>query len=69
MLENLILSDYLDDNAVIFQNYFATADSGLAAVMKATTVNMLVIYNNKIISIRKPVIFNKDELGCLLLRR
>lgn len=48
---------------MISLNYFATADSGLATVMKATPVEMIVIYNNKIKSIRKSINFSKDQLG------
>ena len=38
---------------MVYLHYFATADSGLAEVLRVNPIKMLVYYNEKIIPIRR----------------
>lgn len=65
LLEQSTLFDCIGNQDVIYLNYFATADSGLAEVLRANPIKMLVYYNEKIIPIRRYDaldFFTQDEL-------
>ena len=65
LLEKSTLFDYIENPDVIYLHYFATADSGLAEVLRANPIKMLVYYNKKIIPIRRYDaldFFTQDEL-------
>ncbi|HFI0464445.1 TPA: hypothetical protein ACGO1T_001708 [Streptococcus suis] len=50
---------------VVYLHYFATADSGLAEVLRANPNKMLVYYDKKLISLRRYSsldFFTQDEL-------
>ena len=47
------LSNCIKNPDEIYLHYFATADSGLAEVLRANPIKMLVYYNRKIIPIRR----------------
>ena len=53
LLEQSTLCDYIKNPDVIYLHYFATADSGLAEVLRANPIKMLVYYNEKIMPIRR----------------
>lgn len=52
-MEQSTLCDYIKNPDVIYLHYFATADSGLAEVLRANPIKMLVYYNEKIMPIRR----------------
>ena len=65
LLEQSTLCDYIKNPDVIYLHYFATADSGLAEVLRANPIKMLVYYNEKVIPIRRydaKDFFTQDEL-------
>ena len=65
LLEQSTLWDYINNPDVIYLHYFATADSGLAEVLRANPIKMLVYYNEKIMPIRRYDVrdfFTQDEL-------
>ena len=50
---------------MVYLHYFATADSGLAEVLRANPIKILVYYNEKIIPIRRYYtldFFTQEEL-------
>ena len=53
LLEQSTLLNCIENPDVIYLHYFATADSGLAEVLRANPIKMLVYYNERIISIRR----------------
>ncbi|WP_314004412.1 hypothetical protein [Gemella morbillorum] len=53
LLEKSTLFNYIENPDVVYLHYFATADSGLAEVLRANPIKMLVYYNERIISIRQ----------------
>ena len=64
-MEQSTLWDYINNPDVIYLHYFATADSGLAEVLRANPIKMLVYYNEKIMPIRRYDVrdfFTQDEL-------
>ena len=65
LLEQSTLLDCIENPDVIYLHYFATADSGLAEVLRANPIKMLVYYNEKVIPIRRydaKDFFTQDEL-------
>ena len=65
LLEQSTLFNCIENPDVIYLHYFATADSGLAEVLRANPIKMMVYYNEKIISIRRynaPDFFTQGEL-------
>lgn len=65
LLEQSTLLDCIENPDVIYLHYFATADSGLAEVLRANPIKMLVYYNKIIIPIRRydaKDFFTQDEL-------
>ena len=65
LLEQSTLWDYINNPDVIYLHYFATADSGLAEVLRANPIKILVYYNEKIMPIRRYDVrdfFTQDEL-------
>lgn len=65
LLEQSILFDCMADTEVVYLHYFATADSGLAEVLRANPIKMLVYYDKNLISIRRYSsldFFTQDEL-------
>ena len=51
---------------MIYLHYFATADSGVAEVLRANPIKMLVYYNENLIPIRRYDaldFFTQDEIG------
>lgn len=53
LLEKMFLEDCKKDEKAICLGYFATADFGLAEVLRANPIKMLVYYNEKLIPIRR----------------
>ena len=53
LLEQNTLINCIENPDVIYLHYFATADSGLAEVLRANPIKMLVYYKKKIIPIRR----------------
>lgn len=53
LLEKSTLFNCIENPDVVYLHYFATADSGLAEVLRANPIKMLVYYNERIISIRR----------------
>lgn len=49
----MFLEDCKKDEKAICLGYFATADFGLAEVLRANPIKMLVYYNEKLIPIRR----------------
>ena len=65
LLEQSTLLNCIENPDVIYLHYFATADSGLAEVLRANPIKMLVYYNKIIIPIRRydaKDFFTQDEL-------
>ena len=65
LLEQSTLLNCIEKPDVIYLHYFATADSGLAEVLRANPIKMLVYYNKIIIPIRRydaKDFFTQDEL-------
>lgn len=65
LLEQSTLFNCIENPDVIYLHYFATADSGLAEVLRANPIKMLVYYNKIIIPIRRydaKDFFTQDEL-------
>ena len=65
LLEQSTLLNCIENPDVIYLHYFATADSGLAEVLRANPIKMLVYYNEKVIPIRRydaKDFFTQDEL-------
>ncbi|MGT2783791.1 hypothetical protein [Streptococcus merionis] len=65
LLEQSVLFDCMEDREVVYLHYFATADSGLAEVLRANPIKMLVYYSRKLIPIRRYSsldFFTQDEL-------
>ena len=65
LLEQSTLCDCIKNPDVIYLHYFATADSGLAEVLRANPIKILVYYNEKIIPIRRYYaldFFTQEEL-------
>ena len=65
LLEQSTLCDCIKNPDVVYLHYFATADSGLAEVLRANPIKMLVYYNEKIIPIRRYYaldFFTQEEL-------
>ena len=65
LLEQSALFDYIENPDVIYLHYFATADSGVAEVLRANPIKMLVYYNENLIPIRRydaKDFFTQDEL-------
>ncbi|WP_269759966.1 hypothetical protein [Streptococcus dysgalactiae] len=65
LLEKSILFDCIADTEAVYLHYFATADSGLAEVLRANPIKMIVYYDKNIIPIRRYSgldFFNQDEL-------
>ena len=66
LLEKSTLFNYIENPDVVYLHYFATADSGLAEVLRANPIKMLVYYNERIISIRRYNsldFFTQDEIN------
>ena len=65
LLEQSFLSDCMADKETVYPHYFATADSGLAEVLRANPIKMLIYYSGKIIPVRRYSsldYFTKNEL-------
>lgn len=65
LLEQSALVNYIENPDVIYLHYFATADSGVAEVLRANPIKMLVYYNEKLIPIRRYYaldFFTQDEV-------
>lgn len=53
LLEQSFLSDCMANKKAVYLHYFATADSGLADVLRANPIKMLIYYSGKIIPVRR----------------
>lgn len=53
LLELSFLSDCMANKEAVYLHYFATADSGLAEVLRANPIKMLIYYSGKIIPVRR----------------
>lgn len=65
LLEQSTLFNCIENSDVIYLHYFATADSGVAEVLRVNPIKMLVYYNEKLIPIRRydaVDFFTQDEL-------
>ncbi|MBS4770815.1 hypothetical protein KG090_06635 [Carnobacteriaceae bacterium zg-ZUI240] len=65
LLEQRILFDCMADTEAVYLHYFATADSGLAEVLRANPIKMLVYHDKKLIPVRRYSsldFFTQDEL-------
>ena len=65
LLEQSALLNYIENPDVIYLHYFATADSGVAEVLRANPIKMLVYYNENLIPIRRYDaldFFTQDEI-------
>ena len=65
LLEQSTLLNCIENPDVIYLHYFATADSGVAEVLRVNPIKMLVYYNEKLIPIRRydaVDFFTQDEL-------
>ena len=65
LLEQSTLFNCIENSDVIYLHYFATADSGVAEVLRVNPIKMLVYYNEKLIPIRRYDaldFFTQDEL-------
>lgn len=65
LLEQSTLLNCIENPDVIYLHYFATADSGLAEILRANPIKMLVYYNKIIIPIRwydAKDFFTQDEI-------
>ena len=66
LLEQSTLFNCIENSDVIYLHYFATADSGVAEVLRANPIKMLVYYNENLIPIRRYDaldFFTQDEIG------
>ena len=65
LLEQSILFNCIENSDVIYLHYFATADSGVAEVLRVNPIKMLVYYNENLIPIRRYDaldFFTQDEI-------
>ena len=65
LLEQSILFNCIENSDVIYLHYFATADSGVAEVLRVNPIKMLVYYNKNLIPIRRYDaldFFTQDEI-------
>ena len=65
LLEQSTLLNCIENPDVIYLHYFATADSGLAEILRANPIKMLVYYNENLIPIRRYDaldFFTQDEI-------
>lgn len=65
LLEQSFLFACMEDREVVYLHYFATADSGLAEVLRSNPIKMLVYYSEKLIPVRRYShldFFTQDEL-------
>ncbi|MHB9782109.1 hypothetical protein ACXM1Q_005110 [Streptococcus sp. 10F2] len=65
LLEQSILFDCIADTEAVYLHYFATADSGLAEVLRAIPIKIPFYYNRKLTPIRRYSsldFFTQDEL-------
>lgn len=65
LLEQSFLSDCIEHKEAVYLHYFATADSGLADVLRANPIKMLVYYDKNYIPVRRYSeldFFTQDEL-------
>lgn len=53
LLELSFLSDCMANKEAVYLHYFATADSGLAEVLRANPIKMLIYYSGKTIPVRR----------------
>lgn len=53
LLEQSFLSDCMANKEAVYLHYLATADSGLAEVLRANPIKMLIYYSGKIIPVRR----------------